>query len=448
MAPEHHGSGRQGQLTRRDFLRSATGTAAGLALGAWALDPLSAKFAFAGTQERELHLLQWVSFVKEMDDEFIKQAEAWGKENRVQVKIERVGGSDLQPRTAAAVQAKAGPDIIQMQYNWPWLYADNLVDVNDVAEEVKKKVGDKFYKSLDVQCKVGDRGYLSVPYAYVPNAFAYRTDWFQKADAKMPNTWDEFIAEGKKLKKFGKPFGQAMGHSFGDPNTFWYSWLWSHGGKEVLEDGKTVAINSPETIQAAERAQILFDEVWVKGVMSWDDASNNRAYLAQQISCTQNGASIYFVAMRDFPKVAAVTDHFRIPSGPAGRFNWFLTLNHAVMKYSKNADVAKDFIRYIMEPDRYSTWLQSGKGYDMGPGPLAEKDPTWEKDPKVLMFREGVAQEDDRWPGWPGPPSAASSEALVRYIVVDIFAKTCSGEFTAAEAAKWAEDQLKRIYKS
>lgn len=432
-------------VSRRDFLKTATGATAGLTLAAASGTALTPRVAIA--KERTLHVLQWVSFVKEMDEVFIKQAEEWGKANRVKVKIERVGGSDLQPRTAAAVQAKAGPDIIQMQYNWPWLYSDNLVNVSDVAEAVKKKVGGKFYKSIDVQCEVGDRGYLSVPYAYVPNGFAYRTDWFKEAGARIPDTWDEFIEEGKKLKKFGKPFGQAMGHSFGDPNTFWYSWLWAHGGKEVLADGKTVAINSPETIKAAERSLILFDEVWIQGVLSWDDASNNRAYLAQQISATQNGASIYFVAVRDFPKIAAVSDHFRIPKGPAGRFNWFLSLNHAIMKYSKNVDVAKDFIRYIMEPERYSVWLQSGRGYDMGPGPRYEKDPTWEKDPKVILYKVGVAEEDDRWPGWPGPPTAASSEALVRYIVVDIFAKTCSREFTPAEAVKWGEAQLKRIYK-
>jgi len=46
---------------------------------------------------------------------------------------------------------------------------------------------------------------------------------------------------GKKLKAAGHPYGQTAGHTFGDAPGWWYPYLWSWGGKEVAEDGKTVA---------------------------------------------------------------------------------------------------------------------------------------------------------------------------------------------------------------
>ena len=58
---------------------------------------------------------------------------------------------------------------------------------------------------------------------------------------KFPETWTEYREVGKKLKAKGRPIGQTLGHTFGDSPTFTYPFLWSHGGKEVEADGKTVA---------------------------------------------------------------------------------------------------------------------------------------------------------------------------------------------------------------
>ena len=69
---------------------------------------------------------------------------------------------------------------------------------------------------------------------------------------KFPETWEELRRVGKQLKAKGHPYGQALGHSFADPVTFAYPLLWSFGGKEVEKDGKTVAIDSKETVAALE----------------------------------------------------------------------------------------------------------------------------------------------------------------------------------------------------
>ena len=82
--------------------------------------------------------------------------------------------------------------------------------------------------------------------------------------------------------------------------------MWANGAMEVEADGKTVAFNKPEFVDAMKR----FIQAWKDGYdetgTSWDDSANNRAYLAGQISSTYNGSSIYFTAKKDNPAIARI----------------------------------------------------------------------------------------------------------------------------------------------
>ena len=210
---------------------------------------------------------------------------------------------DLQPKIAAAVQA-GGVDIVELWPIWNYLYRNNLVDLTDMAEEVGRRGGG--YEPFVLNSgKVGGR-YLGIPSGQSNTAVNYRISWFKEAgvaDAedgrKMDMTWDEYFAVGKKLKEQRKPFGQALGHSTGDPPAICYPYMWCHGAMEVDKDGKTVLFNKPEFVDAMRR----FIQAWKDGYdetgTSWDDSNNNRAFLSGQISSTFNGSSIYAVAKKN-----------------------------------------------------------------------------------------------------------------------------------------------------
>src|SRR5207253_5044963 len=103
---------------------------------------------------------------------------------------------------------------------------------------------------------------------------------------------------GKKLKAKRHPLGQTLGHAFRDGPAFWYPYLWSWGGKEVEADGKTVALNSKETVESVKFAVPLWKEAMDEGGLARDDSSNSRAFLSGSISASNNGASIYIEAKR------------------------------------------------------------------------------------------------------------------------------------------------------
>ena len=460
MSPINDSSSRS--LSRRDFLTLAATTSAGLALAACApaATPVPAGTAAptvpAVAKTTTLNMLQWSHFVPEGDAYFDKWAAEWGKKNNVDVKIEHINANDIPARLAAAVQAKSGPDIVQYLFNWAWLYPDALLDVSDVADALGKKYGG-WFKDIQTYCQPGGV-WKAVPFSFYGQSLTYREDWFKAANWSLPKTFDDLITLAGEMKKAGHPFGQALGHSFTDPRVFWYPWLWSYGGKEVLEDGKTIALDSPETLEAVNRAVDLFANM-VPGTLSWDDNSNNRAFLAGQVGATTNAASIYFTAKREKaarieqkktnPSTAAPDDinHAVMPAGKAGNFSLQSALTNGIMSWSKNASAAKDFITAAMQPEVYTEYLNTVQGYNVGPLHTYDDAPVWKSDPKLLPYREVVTNGSSKWPGWPGPPSAASSQVAENFIIIDLFAKACSGEFTAKESIANAVTQLKRFYK-
>jgi multiple sugar transport system substrate-binding protein len=439
---------------------AASASAKPAASGAAAASKPAAAPASAGaattTGGGSLNMLQWSHFVPEGDKYFDDKAADWGKKNNVQIKIEHINANDIPARLAASVQSKSGPDIVQYLFNWPWLYPESLVDVSDIAEQLGKQLGG-WYKDIETYGKPGG-AWKAVPFSYYGQVLNYRGDWFKENNIALPKTFDELIEMSKTLKKVGHPFGQALGHSFSDPRVFWYPWLWSYGGKEVQEDGKTVALDSPETLEAVNKALELYPTM-VPGTLSWDDNSNNRAFLAGQIGVTTNAASIYFTAKREKaereaqkksnPAIATPADieHAVLPAGKAGKFSLQSALTNGVMSWSKNVPAAKDFIVAMMQPDIYNGYLSTVEGYNVGPLHAYDNAPVWSTDPKIKPFLTAITEGSSRWPGFPGPPSAASAQVAENYIIIDLFAKACSGEFTAKESIQAATAALKRFYK-
>jgi len=439
--------------TRRKLLQTvgmtAVATAAGSVLGALGLGTRVAAAPLPKPRAgARIRLLQWNSFVKAADAELKRQAKEWGDANGVTVEIETVSGDQLQPRTVAAIAAGDGPDIIQMQYGWPHLYTASTVIVTNEVNTLIERLG-KVHPVNEAFCKV--RGeWRAIPYTQVPNAWHYRTDYFQKAGlTSFPKTWDELIDAGKRVADAtGKPIAQTVGHAYGDSVTMWYPVLWGYGGQEVDKDGRTVVINSGET-EAALKWAIRAAQNGIKWFPEWLDPDNNQAYHADRISATLNGASIYIREVIEFKKFDQVTDLAPMPSGPKGTFTLNLVMNHAVMRWSKEQETAKAFLLSLMEKANYSTWLAAARGYNAGVFEALYDDPVWKSDPKLVAFRDVVVGPGGKpignWPGWPARPSKWTSQSQTQYVIADMFAKAIfSGDSKAA--MNEAEAKLKAIY--
>ncbi|MGH7324445.1 MAG: hypothetical protein ACREJ9_07340 [Candidatus Rokuibacteriota bacterium] len=69
----------------------------------------------------------------------------------------------------------------------------------------------------------------------------------------------------------------------------------------------------------------------------------------------------------------------------------------------------------------------------------------WRRDPKTAVFPETLGFA--RQVGYAGPPGRKATEALSKYIIVDMFAKSLQGA-KPEDAVAWAAGELRRIYET
>ena len=420
--------------TRREFL-TVTLAAAGAALV-----PRG-----AGAAPKSMSVVHESSFIKAFDDFFVKTlAPEYEKLTGIKINYEPVSVGSMLTRFTTMVETKSGPEIGNTFLNHAWLFDQSLVDVTDIATEVGRKLGGWHDTVLDAV--VINRKWKALPWGNIGQLEVYRTDWFKEVGVtKFPDTWEELLDVGRKVKQKGHPFGFELGHGFGDNHGWLYPLLWSYGGREVDKDGRTVLLDSDETARAVDFCRRFYKETMLEDVLGWTDVNNNKAFLGEQISCTNNASSILVVAKRDFPEIAKVTDHALNPQGPKGRFHLLNPPSHAILTYAPDPAAAKAFLRWLYDDKQLSRWLVSADAYYAPFLHAYDNHPMWDVEPRYISYRDSL--KTSHLPGWPGPAGHAMSESVAKYVVVDMFAKACQGASTK-EVIAAAVAQLKQIYKA
>jgi ABC-type glycerol-3-phosphate transport system substrate-binding protein len=438
------------RIDRRSVLKLSGAGAAAAATGGLAAILASGR-APAYAQETTVHWVRWSDFVPASDqllrNKLLPEGE---KALGIKIKFETINANDIQARVTSSIQSASGPDIILGLNNWPQLYATSLADVSEVAEEIGNAQGGYYDMCKTVGTYQGK--WIGVPWAVGGGLVCYRISWLHDIGLeKFPVTWDEWHAAGKKWKAAGHPIGQTLGHTFGDAPGFWYPYLWSWGGKEVEADGKTVALDSKETLDSVKFAIAFWNDCCDPGGFAWDDSSNNRAFLSGTIAATNNGASIYleakkkpdtYLTEKGTPMFKDI-QHAPLGSGAAGHFNLPGPFIDMVMGYSPNQKAAKDFLRWIHTKPVFEEWFTSQQGYTCGATKDWEKDPVWNLDPVLTPFKD--LPNTGRLTGYAGPPNQKAAEVQTKYIIVDMYAKAVQG-MAPEDAVKWATGELKKVY--
>jgi multiple sugar transport system substrate-binding protein len=403
-----------------------------------------------------LSILAGSYFVPEAQEFFDQQVRDWGSQNGVEITTDYINWPDIQARVASAVEGGSGPDVVEMRSPWPYLYYENMVPMDDVAAERSEQFGG-YYEWVTGTASVDGKWY-SIPVGSSSAAYAYRISYLEQAGiadpkANFPKTWEELFALGAELKAAGKPIGQGFGHSPGDPVAFAYPYMWAHGAMEVEEDGETVAFNTPEFVAGMEALIQAWTDAFDETGLSWDDSTNNRAFLSDQLGATINGSSIYIAAQNakagasttDFEVVVDPADiwHAPLPAGPAGQFVELGSWSYAAMSYSENQEAAVELLKWWTGPEPFQAWLEAQKGYIIPPGPgLAELE-VYTADPALAPYVQ--VAEIARHKGYAGPSNQKAAQVGAQYIVVDAFANAIQNG-DAGQAIEQAARQLERIY--
>ena len=415
-------------VDRRRFLKISGAAAAGATFRA----------APAFAQKRTLTMLSFNSFVPASDEELRKQAEAFGKQANAEVRVDTISSSQLPAKLASEAQSQSGHDIVRTSSADPFLYESLLVDVSDLVDKVGKQHGG-WYGFAAESCQTTS-GWRSVPWHWNSFPANYNMAHFKKAGLESPKTWTELLKHGKLLKAQGHPVGIAISHS-NDANTTFSSVLWSYGGKVFEPDGKTPAINGEKTAQVIEWYKELYKDAMEPEVLSWDDSSNNRFLLSGKGSWIHNPISAWVAAVTSKQPIADDIGFHNSPSGPGGTHSAPSILSLGIWKFSKNADLAKDFIQFLFRKENYDAWIVASNAFNHPPLKHLAEHPIWTRNPKFSMLPKEAEYGHAR--SWPAKPSASSRLVDVNFVLPDMVAKAIGGMPTP-RAMAWAEDQVRQ----
>jgi multiple sugar transport system substrate-binding protein len=415
----------------------ASGALAGFA-AAWAQHT-----AFRPERDAQITFLRYRRFSAAEGEAFETMIKAFTDATGVKVNILNESIDDVQPKAAIAANTGTGPDMILGLYSLPHLFPEKCLDVTDVANAIGVQGGGW----ADSAVKYGQENgkWITVPLVYAPVPVNYRISMIKKAgfDA-VPAKLDGFMELFKALKSGGTPGGFALGHASSDANNWTHWCLWAHGGTLIDKNSK-VLIDSPETASALTYAKAL-SQHFIPGTASWNDSSNNKAFLAGELSLTNNGISIYQTAKNEKPEIASDMNHAAWPVGPVGRQTTFDTCWTVVtMGYTKYPQACKALLSFMFQPAIFNAYIEKSAGLYAHPLGAFASNPVWTSDPKLTLLRDSA--KNTMTAGHQGPVDRRAASALADFIVVDMFANVCTGREDVKTAMRDAQRKAARIYR-
>lgn len=302
------------------------------------------------------------------------------------------------------------PSSILPQTAWD----DKLVDVSDVVSAYESqlsetaKLGSTFYNKVTKK-----RSYYLCPVKQGATPFHVWGDLVEKAGLKLseaPDTWDAFWDFFKQTQKPLRAKGMRRIYALGlqvttvgpnDGNNVFTHFVIANGGAMVTPDGKLHS-DDPKVREAAIKACEYMTNAYKEGVvppeaLSWTDADDNNGFHEKLFVMDLDGTLSTELAMYSNKKayehemVTLALPHGNdgkpIPAqvGTGGGF---------IPKGAKNVEVAKDFMKFWMQPQVMNDYLKAGLGRWVPAMPQVVKNDPWWLDPsdphRVAYVHEAV----------------------------------------------------------
>jgi multiple sugar transport system substrate-binding protein len=457
--------------TRREFLRYLGSGASALLVAACSqpaaapaptappaaaagATPASGAAAAAKSNGSKLAIWGWQSFTPEGDKTLGDQMQQWGAANNTQVEYVVVENSQFPQKLAAAVEAKAPPDVVMLTAASNVIdYASRnlLVDISDVWKSTSTQAGG-FWSYVEPLYKIGS-SYFGIPFEADTSPMFVRTDLIKQAtgSADPPKTLDDLTTVCQKLNS--PPDLYALGLTLGRaPDCFGNTLaiIWNDGGSLVDKDGK-VALNSPETISAVSRIKGWWDAKLIPpDSPTWDDTGNNAAFQKKQSAFVINPPSIYGWMVANDPELLKNSTMAPVPAGKSGSYSGSGAWSWSVFQGSKNIDGAKDLVHYLMDPQRLQAVYSQvgGRWFPIYQGGI--KDEFWTSKPQFQFYPDLLKGGRDI--SYPAAPEAnmfaALGETQTRLVIPDMIQNVIVKNTPVQDAIKQAHDAMVEIFKA
>jgi len=380
--------------------------------------------------------------------------------NKVDVEADFITsvGNKLLLTGAAEAQAKAGHDIMTFR-DWE---AQNHAEALEPVDGLMKRLEERLGAVNDVSSYLATRGgsWRAIPTTYGSNykgpcgrisvlkeKAGLDVQAIFPAEPRLTKeaagwTWDAHLKAAEACHKAGMPFGIGLGTTVDSVDTA--GALFRAHGAELVNAKGEITVDSDPVRQVLEHAQQLVRYLPADAV-SYDDASNNRALIANRTALIWNPPSAWAVAKRDAPKVAEDCWSFPAPSGPKGRFTpagpWFW----GIWSFAQNKTAAQDLIAFLLDRPQSEARSYASDGFDVSPFASMLDFKVWEEigPPRGTLYSYPPRPFHDGIPMIacaPAPPDIGV-QIYSRGVMPTMMARLRGGQ-TIPQVIAWAKNEL------
>lgn len=346
----------------------------------------------------------------------------WEAESGIEVELSLYSSDDILNQATVALENGNPPDILfahradyTLQPRWAW--EGKLVDVSEVLEpyedEYTAAALAAAYLYNDVE---GDRSYYGVPIEQQTIHIHYWRHLLADAgvdETQIPQDWQGFWEYWRQAqdttRKLGKTdlYGLGLTLSVQGSDTYYFF-------EQVMDAYDVELFDTAGDFQGedpAVRSQLIEVMTWTtdfytnefvpQDAVTWLDSDNNVQFLNQTVLMTPNPTLSIPASQREDNKLyreQIVTLPF--PSEPDGEPMTYLASIKQALIFSEanNPEAAKDFLRYLIEPQRLNAYVKGALGRWFPVMDAALSDPFWADpaDPHISVAVQQFTQSPTR----------------------------------------------------
>ena len=317
--------------------------------------------------------------------------DAFNKANPdIQVKQEPQNWGEIYAKAPAAYAAGAGPDMLFAIPDFAPILKDigALSSVEDFVNELDAKHG--LLKSA-VEAYSYEGGIWAVPLYNMSLNLWYRKSVFEKAGVEVPKSWAEWKAAAEKLSTDGMyGIGLPANKQLYTDQTV-YSVMTNGGATEIYNADGSLRFDNPETVDAYSFYADL-QKLSPPDNASWTWGEAEACFASK--SC---GMIMQFTVISTYDSQAegdaADLGVAAIPNKDGSGEHNTIAYANAVMLLSKDKakrEAAKEFIRYLLEPENYGRFLNMEPGLFMPVTADGAKAASFWNDPMVQKYKSQI----------------------------------------------------------
>jgi len=383
------------RLTRRSVLRGSVGLAAAGAIAR----------PYIANAEAKTAIVWWVQgFAQEEDIAFKQLVADYEKASGNTIEYSIVPFAAMRQKEIAAVTSGVVPDIIDVgDYFFAVLSAwkDQLVDLSDVIDTQKSLFMPTALQTAFAYNNVEKkRSYYMIPNRMAVTPFHAWKSLLEKAGYKpadIPKTWDaflEFFEEAQtKLRAQGRrniyAYSVMISAAGFDAVGHFDHFMLAYGGKDLFTPDGKVHTEDPQIKEAAVKVVERLATAFKKGFMppaiqNWNDNDDNNAFHAKLLVMDLDGTISTEVALWKEKEEYNDILTLGLPFGNDGKPVAGVMPPQALVvpKGAPNLTVAKEFLKYSIEPKVLAALLKGGLGRRLPPmKSIVENDKAYWLDP-------------------------------------------------------------------